>query len=122
MEMPGASPGGSIDFMSVEEKKSANLFYLALVVLGVLFAVTASAYGVMMLVSIREGGMAMTGTPLVEQHPMMKFMDQYGFQLMLWEIGLLSVATVLAITTDTLRERRAESAGPAGDSRAGGKS
>ena len=31
-----------------------------------------------MLVSIREGGMAMTGTPLVEQHPMME-----GRQLMM---------------------------------------
>ena len=108
--------------MAVEEKKSANPFYVALVVLGALFAVTASAYGVMMLVSIREGDMAMTGTPLADQHPMMIFMDQYGFQLMLWEIGLLSLATVLAITTDTMRERRAEAASNSSDSRAGGKS
>ena len=109
--------------MSVEEKKSANPFYAALVVLGVLFAVTASAYGVMMLVSIREGGMAMTGTAtLADQHPMMKFMDQYGFHLMLWEIGLLALATVLAITSDTIRERRTEAASKSGDSTAGGKS
>mgnify|MGYP004085779037 CR=1 FL=1 len=42
--------------MSAEEKKPVNPFYVALVILGTLFAVTACAYGVMMLVAIREDG------------------------------------------------------------------
>ena len=109
--------------MAVEEKKSANPYYVALVILGILFAVTASAYGVMMLVSIREAGMAITAGPsLADQHPMMQFMDQHGFRLMLWELGLLALATVLVITTDSLRERRAEASESSGHRPAGGKS
>ena len=94
--------------MSAEEKKPVNPFYVALVVLGALFAITACAYGVMMLVTIREGDIPTTAaTPLSEQHPMMLFMDRHGFRLLLWELGLLALATMLVITTDTIRERRA---------------
>ncbi len=100
--------------MSAEEKKPVNPFYVALVILGTLFAVTACAYGVMMLVAIREGDIPTTATApvLSEQHPMMLFMDQHGFRLVLWELGLLALATVLAITTDTIRERRAAAREP----------
>lgn len=107
--------------MSAEEKKPVNPFYVALVILGTLFAITACAYGVMMLVTIREGDVPMTATtPLSEQHPMMLFMDRHGFRLLLWELGLLALAIMLAMTTDTIRERRA-AARETGDSTTDGK-
>ena len=107
--------------MSAEEKKPVNPFYVALIILGTLFAITACAYGVMMLVTIREGDIPTTAaTPLSEQHPMMLFMDRHGFHLLLWELGLLALAIMLAMTTDTIRERRA-AARETGDSTTDGK-
>ena len=109
-----------MDFMAAEKEKSSNPFYLAVVVFGVAFAVTASAYGVMMLVAIRQGNAPIavaTPSPSV-RHPMMSFMEQHGVPIMLWELGLLALATILAITTDIKRQRRALADETAGDSAA----
>jgi hypothetical protein len=110
----------TMDFMSAEKQKPSNPFYLALIFFGVAFAVTASAYGVMMLVAIRQGNAPITlvKTTLSERHPMMNFMEQHGFRLMLWELGLLALATTLAITTDVIRQRRALADETAGDTAA----
>ena len=87
-------------------KKPFNPFYVALVATGVLFGVTALAYGVMAAVAQNDPGMAQasieSGTGLVA------FMDQYGFPMLMIELAVLAVSTFLAIGTDGYWTRRAE--------------
>jgi hypothetical protein len=85
-----------------------NIFYLALVIVAVLFTLTACLYGVMMLIAVRNGDLSTASSSLVvdSQHPLLVFMDKHGFGLMLWELGLLGICTVLAIGLDWFRQRR----------------
>jgi len=84
------------------QKKPFNPFYAALVVVGVLFAVTACAYGVMTvrLLDPRaadEGGL--TG-----------LMNEHGLKMLGAELCVLAVLTVAAIMSDDYFVRRAERA------------
>lgn len=82
-------------------EKAFNPFYPLLLVAGVVFALTASAYGVMTVKLLRGPG---AGTP----HPLIALMDEHGFEIMMWEIGALAVVTAAAIGTDSFWTRRAE--------------
>jgi cytochrome b len=86
-------------------KKSANPFYALLVLAGLAFVVTATAYGVM---AVRESRAAVTGKPAAE-HVLMHWMHEHGNTALLSELALLGVATFGAIGTDSFWQRRAAS-------------
>lgn len=84
------------------KKKPVNPFYAALVVVGIAFAITACAYGVMTvrLLDPRSAG----------EGGLVGLMNSYGVTIMLVELGLLAVLTVAAISMDDYFVRRAEQA------------
>lgn len=87
----------------MSKPKVKNPFYLLLLVVGTLFALTASGYGVM---AVR----------MIEPHeftPGDRFFDQYGLWLMVGQLAALTVLTFLAIGTDDYWIRRAEAKGQA---------
>lgn len=86
-------------------KKSANPFYAVLIVVGLMFVVTAAAYGVM---ATRESQAAVSGQP-VDQHALMTWMHDHGNAALLGELALLGLATFAAIGTDDYWQRRAAS-------------
>jgi hypothetical protein len=87
------------------QPKAINPFYTLLVVVGVVFAITACAYGVMTVRGldphrVGEGGLV-------------SLMDRHGMTIMIVEIALLAVLTVAAIGTDEFWTRRAQGIGKA---------
>jgi len=108
-----------------KEKAPSNPFYSVLVIVGVLFVLTACSYFVMTL----QGREASYGRGLlpgdntaeagdapanrdasVNKAEFTRFMDQYGFTLLMVELGVLAVATFAAIGTDEYWMRQARSA------------
>ncbi len=83
--------------------KTANPFYILLVVVGVAFAVTACAYGVMAFA-------AMKGAPDAANSGLFQFLDQHGVLVMGAELGLLGLFTFAAMSTDEFWRKRAERA------------
>jgi hypothetical protein len=81
-------------------KKFSNPFYGLLLVAGVLFVVTATAYGVMYVQEIH-------GAASVGEHPLMIWLEQHGNAALLAELALLAVGTFGAIGTDEYWQRRA---------------
>lgn len=80
-------------------KKRVNPFYVILVLVGVVFVVTASAYGVM---AVKQLHAAQTPWTMPTQDAsFVLFMDQHGPRLMLVEIVVLAIATAAAIGTDS---------------------
>jgi len=79
--------------MGFSRKRPLNPFYIALVVIGIVFTITACAYGVM---TVQQ----MTFSANRPNHPLMTFLDQYGVRLFAIELVLLAVATTAAIGTD----------------------
>lgn len=97
-------------------RAAANPFYVLLVAVGVLFVLTACAYGLMTLRGI-EPAESVAGEP----HQLMELMDRHGFTLLMVELSVLALATFAAIGTDhwwTARQARLrpEPAGQAGSS------
>ena len=85
------------------KQKVRNPFYILLMIVGTMFALTACAFGVM---TVRMG------TPH-DLTPGDKFFDQYGMWLMGIELTLLTIFTFAAIGTDDYWTRRAERAAAA---------
>jgi hypothetical protein len=81
-------------------KKPTNPFYVALVPVGVLFAVTACAYGVMAVQGL-DPHQANEGR-------LMGLMDHYGVLIMVAELALLGILTFAAIGSDDFWTRRLE--------------
>jgi hypothetical protein len=80
-----------------KRKEPANPFYILLVMVGTLFAITACAYCVMAFRAVSPHTSTATdawGASL------MQFLDHYGMYLMLGEIVALAIATFGAIATD----------------------
>lgn len=73
-------------------QKRSNPFYIALMVVGVIFAVTASAY-LMMTVRMMD-----PRKPL--EDGLVGVMSNYGIAIMMVELGILTILTFLAIGTD----------------------
>ncbi len=84
-------------------KKSANPFYGMLILVGLTFFVTATAYGVM---AFRETHAVVHGEPVAE-HALMKWMHEHGNTALLTELAVLGVCTFGAIGTDEFWQRRA---------------
>ena len=74
---------------------------------GTAFALTACAYGVMMVKMLDPTKAAGDET----NQFFVNFMDQHGVTIMLVELGLLAVCTVAAIGTDGFWSRESKSRG-----------
>ncbi|HVX59429.1 MAG TPA: hypothetical protein VHC19_02470 [Pirellulales bacterium] len=94
-----------------KKKSGINPFYVLLAPLGIVFTITACAYGVMAFKAVRgerpiaaEEGAAQqrSGAALLE------YMDQHGAELMGVELALLAACTFGAISTDRYWTRRAD--------------
>lgn len=91
-------------------KQRVNPFYIVLVVVGVAFAVTACAYGVMAVKQMHASEWIVTparqdtsdlGAPSTNSdRRFVEFMDEHGVSILLAEVGILALATVAAIGTD----------------------
>lgn len=96
-------------------KKGFNPFYVLLVIVGTAFCLTACAYGLMAMRSLRPERNFATSAPTggssavvpAESHQLMKFMERHGNRLLLIEIGLLAAASFAAMATDGYWIRRA---------------
>jgi hypothetical protein len=82
-------------------KKSANPFYLLLVVFGISFVMTATAYCVMAVRATKST----TDSPSAP-HPLMAWMHEHGDTALMTELALLGVCTFGAIGTDEYWQRR----------------
>jgi hypothetical protein len=83
---------------SMVQHKPTNPFYVALLPVGVAFAVTACAYGVMTVRGL---------DPLhTEDGGVIGVMDRHGLLIMVVELALLGVLTVAAISSDDFWARR----------------
>ena len=82
----------------------ANPFYLLLVVAGVMFFVTAFAYGVMAVRQLHDSP-AVASTD--SDRTFVEIMDRHGPGVMVAELIVLSMATVAAIATDGYWSRTA---------------
>ena len=81
-------------------KEAINPFYPLLVVFGVVFFVTACAYGVM---AFRAVG----ATPGAEtEHVLLVFLNRHGMLLLGAELALLAAASLAAMGTDSYWPRR----------------
>ena len=80
------------------QKQPVNPFYSALVVVGVLFAITACAYGVMTVRGLEPQN--------AEEGGLVGFLDNYGVWVMAAELLVLGTLTVAAIGTDEYWPRR----------------
>lgn len=82
----------------MREVKVTNPFYAALVGVGVAFAITACAYGVMTVRGLDPR--------LADEQGLMGLMSQHGLTIMVVELVLLGVLTAAAIGTDGYWEPR----------------
>jgi len=79
--------------------KRINPFYPLLILVGIIFFISATSYGVM---AIRET----SGTETTaNQTGLLEFMNQYGDWLLIIEVLLLGFLTVAAIGTDEIGGR-----------------
>jgi len=85
------------------QRRATNPFYVAVLPVGTLFAVTACAYLVMTMVGLDPQHVESTG--------LVRVMDRHGIVIMLAELALLGLLTVAAIATDDFWVRRFEAAG-----------
>ena len=91
--------------MSSKERKKKNPFYTLLIWVGILFAVTATSYGVMTVSFLRASEEITEATgPEDNYHPLFHFLDENGFDLMLAELGMLGVLTFAAIAYDEVHD------------------
>ncbi len=81
-----------------------NPFYFLLLMAGLVFSVTACAYGVLIVRGLQTGALP---DPAPSGQRMMAWLDQNGFKLMLAELAVLAAFCFLAIATDSFWERRA---------------
>ena len=90
-------------FSVPRSRKFANPFYALLLIAGLAFALTATAYGVM---AFREARPAHPEAALKEEHPLMLWLRRHGEATLLTELALLAVGTFAAIGTDSYWQRR----------------
>lgn len=85
-------------------RKPFNPFYFLLVIAGVVFTLTACAYGVMTVRDLRA-----TAPPAADEPggPLLDLLRRRGFEILMAEIGVLAVTTVGAMGTDDYWRRRA---------------
>lgn len=93
-------------------RKSANPFYVLLIIAGLSFAMTATVYVVMAFREAHAHEESVAGrAPAAaagDEHPLMVWMRQHGNTALLTELGLLAICTFAAIGTDSYWQRRAD--------------
>jgi hypothetical protein len=87
-------------------KKFANPFYALLLVAGIAFAVTATAYGVMAFREARPAAADALQATTSAEHPLMNWMSRHGEAALTIELVALAVFTFGAIGTDDYWQRR----------------
>jgi hypothetical protein len=78
-------------------KKSFNPFYALLVIVGLVFVVTAFAYGFMAFQAVNA---VRAEAGLHAGHPLFQWLRVHGDATLLIELGVLALLTVGAIATD----------------------
>jgi hypothetical protein len=88
--------------------KFANPFYALLLIAGIAFALTATAYGVMAFREARPAPLDadVVGAETAVEHPLMAWMSRHGEAALLTELGFLAVFVFGAIGTDDYWQRR----------------
>lgn len=86
-------------------KKSLNPFYLLLVPAGLVFVVTAFAYGIM---AFRAVNAVRAQAGLHADHPLNQWLRAHGDAALLIELAVLAFLTVAAIATDRMWDRTAQ--------------
>ena len=81
----------------MSSKTASNPFYVSLLVVGGVFAITACAYGVMTVRGLDPR--------LADEQGLMGLMNRHGLAMMVGELVLLGLLTVAAIGTDKYWER-----------------
>ena len=82
-----------------------NPFYTLLIWVGIVFAITATSYGVMTVTHLKASEeITEASDPTETFHPLFRFLDENGFDLMLAELGLLGVLTFAAIAYDEVHD------------------
>jgi hypothetical protein len=84
-------------------KSPINPFYVLCVVAGMLFTVTACAYGVLMVRANRGLDLSQDG---LAEHPLMSFLNRYGMIILGLEVAILAAVSVAAIMLDHTRGKR----------------
>src|SRR5262245_17156746 len=92
------------------QPKPTNPFYVALIPVGVVFAITACSYFVMAALGQDPHNDTEQGLP--------GLMNHWGMTIMGVELGLLAILTVAAIASDDFWTRRFEAAQSKGGGRA----
>jgi hypothetical protein len=82
-------------------QKPFNPFYVLLVLLGIVFGVTACAYGVMTVKMSSAAGVASS-----LDSPVLAFLNDHGLTLLLVELALLALASFAAMGTDSYWTKR----------------
>ncbi len=85
------------------KRKPVNPFYVLLVIAGVVFCVTASAYGVMTVKGLHP---EIAGEQSASGQRLLAWLDEHGFRLLMGELAVLAVFTFAAIGTDDFWSRR----------------
>ena len=84
-----------------KSKEPFNPFYLLVLLLGVLFAITTFAYGMMAYRAISPAAGA------GDQQPgLMQFLDRHGMPILAVELLLLGIATFAAMALDQYRSKK----------------
>lgn len=83
--------------------KPFNPFYVLLLIAGVVFTITACAYGTMAVKMMRPSDLE----TVERDSGLLPWLDEHGPRLLLVEIAALGLLTVAAIGTDPFWERRA---------------
>ena len=86
-----------------KSKQSFNPFYFLAMLFGIAFTITACAYGVMMLKSIRPEGLPRPGQP---GSGLMDLLSQRGIAILAVELTGLAIFSIAAIWLDHVRGRR----------------
>lgn len=93
-------------------RKSANPFYVLLILAGLSFAITATAYVVMAFREANAHAEPVAGAASTisssDEHPLMQWMRRHGNAALLTELGLLAICTFAAIGTDSYWQRKAD--------------
>jgi hypothetical protein len=82
----------------VSLKKWKNPFYTLLIPVGMAFVVTVFAYGFMAFMEVNATN---PEAQIQARSPLFTWLNHNGTRLILWELAILGVLTVGAITTDS---------------------
>ena len=84
--------------MRLSVKKWKNPFYTLLIPVGMVFVISVFAYGFMAFMQVNATNLTARQQA---SHPLFTWLDVHGTRLVLWELAVLGVLTVGAITTDS---------------------